>query len=400
MRCFLYILIIIALSLPLEAAKNERGFKGLAVRLKPAVVQVVVRKKIGRTPKYESSTGFFVKRDGIVVTNFHSVHLALNNAEIWIETTNKKRIPVRILRYSTIPDIAILKTESGNNYPTLSLGNSKNVTHREPVMVMGYRMGVGNSVNYIGKITEKHDDGNLLGNGPGVVCAQLGTKPIAGAYLQTDTQFSNGVSGGPLVNFDGEVVGVANWIIPEDPQLNFSIPIDYVKRLLPNNNLNSSTGPAVIGRVIYEATMKRQIIQNDGTVLPEIGELVPGANLNIFATLTHPAAHGIKRDVIFTEDSSQLISFMRVGLKGVAVSIEELATGKRQLTKTNNTGQFIFYGRLNPGKHIISVLHPVHRKLASTALFAGSDNVIVNLSSKEIRDVGDIEVLLIDQPSN
>lgn len=167
-------------------------------------------------------SGFVVSRDGLIVTNYHVIHNALS---VGIKLKNNKRYENVLLAYTDEQkDIAVLKVQKGNFAP-VALGNSQNVKTGERVVAIGNPLGLERTVSD-GLISAIRDAGKGL------------------KVLQITAPVSEGSSGGPLFNMKGEVIGIAVGTNKDGQNINFAIPINYVKRLLdPDRNSRKDERP-------------------------------------------------------------------------------------------------------------------------------------------------------------
>ena len=119
-----------------------------------------------------------------------------------------------VLAFDTRKDIAIIKIP-GFDLPTMALGNSNNVQVGEPVLAVGSPLGLQ------GTVTTS-------------VVSSLRDDPTGGGFkvLQTDASVNPGNSGGPLVNRQAEVIGIVTFKIRGGENLNFAIPINYLRGLV------------------------------------------------------------------------------------------------------------------------------------------------------------------------
>jgi len=146
------------------------------------------------------------------VTNLHVIremktaNVQLANGEIFdtalVLATDERR------------DLAVLKI-AGFDLPVLELGNSDTLTVGEPVVIVGSPRGLEGTVT-AGILSSIRDSGD-------------GFK-----ILQTDAAVNPGNSGGPLVNNKGQTIGVVSFKLRSSENLNFAIPINYVRGLLNN----------------------------------------------------------------------------------------------------------------------------------------------------------------------
>ena len=171
----------------------------------PSVVQIITSSGSG--------TGFIVSENGLVVTNRHVVE-GQRRVTIRLATGEEYRGNIT-QRHSTL-DLAYVEIDSSRNFAPLPLGDSGEVRLSEPVIAIGYplgeELGLDPTVSR-GIISAKRDD-----------------------YLQTDASLNPGNSGGPLLDANGNVIGVITFRISSTPGgrpvtgIGFAIPIDAVQQ--------------------------------------------------------------------------------------------------------------------------------------------------------------------------
>lgn len=157
-------------------------------------------------------SGFIVRRDGVVIT---SLHVIKNAAEIRIKTGEKVYTIKGLLHADPENDVALLKVD-GPGFPTVRLGDSERARDGEKVYVMGSPRG----------------EGNTLSEGVLMVTREIGSYR---RMLQITAPFSEGVSGGPVFDERGEVIGIATFVLREaqfsaaSRGLSFAVPINMIK---------------------------------------------------------------------------------------------------------------------------------------------------------------------------
>jgi S1-C subfamily serine protease len=159
-------------------------------------------------------SAFVISEDGYLVTNSHVVA----NAESITLLIEGQTLQARILSLDPSRDIALLKTQVGKLKP-IKLGDSDKVSVGELVLAIGSPLGLPGPNVSIGVVSAK---GRAI-EGEGFILEDL---------IQTDAAINPGNSGGPLVNMDGEVIGVTTAIIPFAQGIGFAIPINTVKRFI------------------------------------------------------------------------------------------------------------------------------------------------------------------------
>ncbi|KKP79442.1 MAG: hypothetical protein A2271_04165 [Candidatus Moranbacteria bacterium RIFOXYA12_FULL_35_19] len=164
-------------------------------------------------------TGFFITPDGMIVTNRHVVDDS--SADYTIVANDEKEYPAKVLAIDPNNDIAILKIE-GENYPILELGDSDAIQIGQTVIAIGNSLGEFSNTVSRGIISGLQRD-LTAGNG-------LRQTEKLNNIIQTDAAINPGNSGGPLLDINGQVIGI-NVAIAENAQnIGFAIPIEQVKK--------------------------------------------------------------------------------------------------------------------------------------------------------------------------
>ena len=159
-------------------------------------------------------SGFIISKDGFIVTNNHVVEGA---TEVKVVLKDGSEYKAKI--YGTDPktDIALLKIDpKGKDLPVVKLGDSDKLKVGEWVLAIGNPFGLSYTVT-AGIVSAK---GRVIGEGP------------YDDFIQTDASINPGNSGGPLVNMDGEVIGINTAIIKNAQGIGFAIPINLAKHVI------------------------------------------------------------------------------------------------------------------------------------------------------------------------
>ena len=161
-------------------------------------------------------SGVIVRKEGYIVTNHHVVE---GVREIRITFSNKKVAPAKLVGSDATSDLAVLKVE-GNNLPALPFGESKKMRIGEFVLAFGNPLGMHGSVTH-GIVSGKDRK-------------DLGIADYED-YIQTDAAINPGNSGGPLVNLDGELIGINAAILSKSggsQGIGLAIPAEVVKTVI------------------------------------------------------------------------------------------------------------------------------------------------------------------------
>lgn len=274
-------------------------FEFVARRVAPTVVAVEATKghtvshaQQGRgRPIEESGSGVLVRLEGyrnlLVLTNNHVIAQS-HPGQITISLADG-----RILRPAHVwsdpeSDIALLRLDGVDNLPTATLGDSDRVRVGQWVLAIGSPFGLNQTVTH--GIISARERGQV----------SLGSNIRIKDFLQTDAAINPGSSGGPLVNLDGEVIGL-NTAIASNSGSNsgvaFSIPINLVKRVARQLLEKGSVSRGYLG-LHLASSFEASDAANLGL------DRSQGALVEMVYSDTPAAAAGIKpRDVILQLDN-------------------------------------------------------------------------------------------------
>lgn len=199
-----------------EAAGRRRTAVVEAVaHAAPAVVSVEAVLRGGRSRG--AGSGVVVHPTGYVVTNSHVIRGA---QRITVRPfQHKRRYPARVVADDPAGDLALLRIESTGRWPYISLSPSRDVLLGETAIAIGNPRGLGDSIT-VGVVSAKNRFTKVRS---GTVVRNL---------IQTDASINTGNSGGPLLNLDGELIGINASILPSASGIAFAIPADAVAALL------------------------------------------------------------------------------------------------------------------------------------------------------------------------
>jgi serine protease Do len=145
-----------------------------------------------RGPARGMGSGFIVSPDGVILTN---AHVVADADEVTVKLTDKREFKAKVVGLDKLTDVAVLRIDAGN-LPALRLGDPARTRVGEWVVAIGSPFGFENSVT------------------AGIVSAK--SRSLASdsyvPFIQTDVAINPGNSGGPLLNLDGEVIGINSQI--------------------------------------------------------------------------------------------------------------------------------------------------------------------------------------------
>jgi S1-C subfamily serine protease len=208
----------------------------------PAVVNVVSDTADGRG----EGTGFVVRSDGIIVTNYHVVE---NASKITVLTSDQDptEYNARVIGGDVGADLAILDVDA-TDLPTVQLGSSTDLRLGQRVVALGYALGLdgGPSVTagIVSSLTRQIDVQDT-----GCPVEECGTDRtrVYDHVIQTDAAINPGNSGGPLVNMAGQVVGINSAGANQAENIGFAIQIDSVKTTIFHAAENPDAPVAYMG---------------------------------------------------------------------------------------------------------------------------------------------------------
>jgi serine protease Do len=162
-------------------------------------------------------TGFIIESDGYILTNNHVIDGA---DKVEVKVGDREDYAAKVVGRDPATDLALLKITGTRPFPTVRLGDSDRIRVGEWVMAIGDPLNFDKSVT-VGVISGK-------GRNPILSRATASFESL----IQTDAAINFGNSGGPLVNVNGEVVGI-NTAIARAQNIGFAVPMNMAKRLMP-----------------------------------------------------------------------------------------------------------------------------------------------------------------------
>ncbi len=207
-----------------------------AERASPAVVNIQCIAKGRFMSGIAGGSGFIISSDGMIVTNAHVVSMA-NGGKVRVRLWNDPQDrSAHVHSLDEVSDIALLKLDSLNEWeelPVAKLGNSSALRAGEFVVALGSPLLLQNTVTHgIVSSTARHSSELGMRKGSGMHGSE---------YIQTDAPINVGNSGGPLINIDGEVIGINSMKAQSADGVSFAIPIDtaqiVINQLLKNKRV-------------------------------------------------------------------------------------------------------------------------------------------------------------------
>lgn len=192
------------------ASAQTKTAKEIAHTLLPAVVKLEVADASGKI--FATGSGFVVRSDGVVFTNFHVIDGA-SEAQALLSNGDRVRV-LGAIDVDPQRDFAILKLEAVD-LPVIPVGNSDSIEPGEDVVALGAPLGLSGSVS-TGTVSQLREmDGRRV--------------------IQHTSPISHGSSGGPLITLDGKAIGLNTFLLEKGNSLFFAIPVNYPRAALENS---------------------------------------------------------------------------------------------------------------------------------------------------------------------
>ncbi|KAM9558259.1 serine protease HTRA1A-like [Salvelinus alpinus] len=266
-------------------------------RIAPAVVHIELYRKMAyskREVAVASGSGFVVSEDGQIVTN---AHVVANKHRVKVELKSGATYDAKIKDVDEKSDIALLKIDSPIKLPVLMLGLSSDLRPGEFVVAIGSPFSLQNTVT-TGIVSTTQRGGK-----------ELGLRNSEMEYIQTDAIINYGNSGGPLVNLDGEVIGINTLKVTAG--ISFAIPSDKIREFLTESYVRQFRGRA--------GAKKRYIGVRMMTLTPaltkelkvrhkDFPDITSGAYVMEVISKTPAAAGGLKEHDVIISINGQRIS--------------------------------------------------------------------------------------------
>ncbi len=255
-------------AIPVDSTRDDAPASPIS-RIADAVLPTVVSLEVQGPRRGATGSGFVVRSDGYIVTNSHVISGAVDGGAIRVTFADGAQVPARIVGRSPTYDVAVVRVDR-DNLPAVRLGDSAQLRVGDPLVVVGSPLGLSGTVT----------TGIVSALGRPVTTADGGEASYISA-IQTDAAINPGNSGGPLVNLNGEVVGV-NFAIESQTRQNsgvgFTIPVSIVKRVVPALIEDGAYKYAYLG--LEGSTISAQLAEAlelpDNTLGVYVSSVVPG----------------------------------------------------------------------------------------------------------------------------
>jgi len=275
-----------------------------------------------------AGSGFLVSSQGEIVTNYH----VIEDASSLTVTVEGRQYPAEVVGQDPATDIALLKIESEEKLSYLNLGDSDNLRPGDWVMVIGSPLQLANSVS-VGVVSAKARRINITQD------ASLES------FIQTDAAINFGNSGGPLVDLQGSVVGIATAINFGAENIGFAVPVATVKGILGQLREHGSVRRGYLGVNIEPLDHQRAqfygLESPHGALVTRVTPSGPSEDAGL--------EHGdiiLRVDEHHVETTRDLIDYVSLLPPGADVEVETSVAGIRRCLAAldaSKNGSFLSY---------------------------------------------------------
>jgi len=358
-----------------------------------------------RIPQKGAGSGFIVDKEGYIMTNEHVVHGA---EEIKVTLSDGRSFNGEVIGSDITTDMAIVKIDA-NNLPVAKMGDSDELKVGEIVIAIGNPYGLEKTVT-MGVVSAKGR--NISAGSDGHEYRNL---------IQTDTAINPGNSGGPLLNTNGEVVGINTAIIPYAQGIGFAIPVNIAKKNLNDLITLGKVRRAWLGVYIQEVTpeiaQQFKLDKAEGVLIGDVVEGSPAEEAGLSRGDIILSVNG--KEVNNPQELQDTIRDLEIGDKAtlkvkrngkelsVVVKLGEMPTEEDQVTKETKEKVFSEQTGINVEKVTPEIAREVGlpwvKGLIITDVIPGSsaDNmglrrgdVILEANRKEVSSVEEWESII------
>ncbi|MHC4451636.1 MAG: trypsin-like peptidase domain-containing protein [Planctomycetota bacterium] len=325
---------------PTQRAKDlSRPFVEATKQVRPAVVQILNygRDFRGKLQQQSTGSGFFFSKDGHVLTNRHVVRNASQLAVKFLDGSTSGK--VRVLGTDPRSDLAVLRVDTDEKFGVAQLGDSDKLEVGEWVIAIGAPFQLASSVS-AGVVSARGRTGVISD-------PRFDEAEFSESFIQTDAALNPGNSGGPLINLDGQVIGI-NTAIETGNQIRANVGIGFAIPI----NMARTIAIALIERgVAKRGWLGVRVKAGRGPDFEKATGLdLPGGLIVEHVQADSPAAKaGLKTGDVITEiDATPMKDLKSLGARlartgpGGAMSIAYYRGGKKTSTKATLSAEPLY----------------------------------------------------------
>ena len=242
---------MLSVAAPAAAQEQESIAARIARENLSAVVTLVALDE--RDQPLALGSGFFITRDGVLVTNAHVVTGA---NRVLVRWRGKNGVALKILNFARRYDLVTIQT-SFTSTPTVLLADSDQAAAGQDVVVLGSPQGLEGTVST-----------GIIG----------GLRTIAGVhYLQITAPISPGSSGGPVFNSQGRVIAISTATSAKGQNLNFALPVNLLRDVPPSSITFAAVKPTPFD--LRDGDRLKDLVYFNN-IIEEFGVFAEGTTLN------------------------------------------------------------------------------------------------------------------------
>ena len=237
-------------------------------------------------------SGFIIREDGLVLTN---AHVTAGARTVSVRLHDKRKLKGLVVAIDQIKDLALIQLNVAAPLPALKLASTDDLRAGEMVLALGSPLRLTNTITsgIVSQTSRRSDELGLRGEM---------------SYIQTDAAIISGHSGGPLVNLDGEAIGINT--LTAGPGVSFAIPSDYAIKMLEKLNSKHTSLKPKYYLGVQMISLTPQMIH---TILQRTGDLFPSdvtEGVLIASVHSHSPANsaGLQRGDVITQVNGQAVS--------------------------------------------------------------------------------------------
>ena len=254
----------------------RRVYSDPRMRQRGDMLDLLLRDMFGTPPpppdyrtKHSLGSGVIISPDGYILTNYHVIERA---SRIRVMLSNEQTYEARVLAGDEVNDLALIKIDADEPLPAVQFAEDDDLMLGETVITLGNPFGLAHTVT-VGVLSAKNREARYNG--------QVLYRDI----LQTDAAVNPGSSGGPLLNIDGELIGINVAVYQDAQNIGFAMPVKRAKTLLtrwltprlihnrwPGFDLEELDGRITIRRIDHQSEAYAKGLRNGHTI-----ELLEGA---------------------------------------------------------------------------------------------------------------------------
>jgi S1-C subfamily serine protease len=235
---------------------NGISIPAIVKKVEPMIVSIDVK----GSGEEDQGTGMIITSNGLVVTNNHVIAAAVGGGTITVTRTGStKSLPATLVGTNPIDDVALIRINNASHLPTMTFGNSNDVVTGDAVVAIGNALGLAAG-------TPTVTSGIVSALGRTVTASSDTATETLNNMIQTDAAINPGNSGGPLLDSDGDVIGMNTAVAgtlsdgTSAQNIGFAIPAATIESLLTSLKAGESvvTHGAFIGVEIMSMTPELQ----------------------------------------------------------------------------------------------------------------------------------------------